>query len=369
MTMVVIIGTTHHNTLSMVRCFGLAGMRVDVILHDGKRDSYVLQSKYIEKSFVTQNVIDAYECLLCNYPSATVIACSDAIASLMDKNFDAIIDRFNFFNCGKQGLLTKNMDKECQTKFAQSAGIETPKSRMFMVSERTPEDVEYPCILKPLESINGGKKIRVCHNEDELMSALTAFEIGSKILIQHYIVKDYEIVLVGVRINGKTIIPGYVHKHRDRLGGTTYSTIRQISKLPVSLIQSSNRFVDSLSYEGLFGIEVMVKEGKYYFVEINLRNDATTYALAIAGCNLPYIYSQAKAGNDFNHLIHPIKEIDSMVEFPDMLFAIKGRVSIIRWLKQRNRCECLYFRSKDDMKPYFSALNEFLKYLLAKILH
>lgn len=367
--MVVIIGTTHHNTLSMVRSFGLAGEKVDVILHDGRRDSYVLKSKYIEKAFVEQNERDAYECLLRNYPSATIIASSDAIASLMDRNLETIKERFKFFNCGEQGLLTKYMDKEYQTKIAQSAGIETPKTKMYEVGGDFPKDVEYPCILKPLESINGGKKIKVCHNDNELTAAVSAFENGIKILIQQFINKDYEIVLAGVRVNGRTVIPGYVHKHRDRLGGTTYSTVYPISKLPVSVTESCHKLVDAMNYEGLFGIELMVKDGRFYFVEINLRNDATTYAMAIAGCNVPLIYSQVV--NDHNVVpdIQPIREIDSMVEFPDILFAIKGRVPFLKWLKQRNSCECLYFKSKEDITPYYSARNGFVKDLAKRICH
>lgn len=367
--MVVIIGTTHHNTLSMVRSIGLAGEKVAVILHDGNKDSYVLKSKYIEKSFVEQNEIDAFECLLRNYSSATVIASSDAIASLMDRNLETIKERYKFFNCGEQGLLTRYMDKECQTKLAQAAGIDTPISKMFIVGENIPVGVEFPCILKPLESINGGKKIKVCNNDKELESALCDFERDSKILIQQFIIKDYEIVLAGVRVNGKTIIPGYVHKHRDRLGGTTYSTIYPITKLPENITRSAIKLVESMNYDGLFGIELMVKDGKYYFVEINLRNDATTYAMAIAGCNVPYIYSQAVNGYDIESKVQPIKQIDSMVEFPDIIFAIKGKVSMLKWIEQRNGCECLYFKSEEDIKPYYSARNSFLMDLIKRTLH
>lgn len=367
--MVVIIGTTHHNTLSMVRSFGLAGEIVDVILHDGNKDSYVIKSKYIGKAFVEQDEIGAYECLLRNYPSATVVASSDAIASLMDRNLDAIKERFKFFNCGEQGLLTKFMDKELQTRLAQSAGIEIPKSKVLVVGESISDGIEFPCILKPLESINGGKKIKVCHNEDELESALNTFEKNSKILIQQFIVKEYEIVLAGVRVNGKTIIPGYVHKHRDRLGGTTYSTIYPIAKLPDSITHSAIKLVESMNYEGLFGIELMVKDGTYYFVEINLRNDATTYAMAIAGCNVPCIYSKGVNNEDIAYFETTANQINSMVEFPDVIFVLKGRVSLYSWLKQRNSCECLYFKNDNDMKPYRSARNKFIFHIVKRTLH
>jgi len=44
---IVIIGITHHNTLSVVRSFGRVGTLVDVILYDGFADSFVFKSRYV----------------------------------------------------------------------------------------------------------------------------------------------------------------------------------------------------------------------------------------------------------------------------------------------------------------------------------
>lgn len=365
--MIVIIGTTHHNTLSLVRNFGRIGEKVDVILHDGVQDSYVSKSKYVNKSFIVSDENEAYDCLLNNYPCATVFASSDSIASMMDRNYDMLKNRYSFFNCGEQGLLTKYMDKELQSELAKTAGFKVPVSNTITVDDRIPDALEYPCILKPLESINGGKKIILCYNEHELLKALESFDRNIEVLCQEYIDKDYEIVLSGVRVNGKIIIPGYVHKLRDRLGGTTYSTIHPISELPEYVIQTSKRLVESMNYDGLFGIELLLKDDNYYFVEINLRNDATTYALTIAGCNLPEIYYNVSRGCDVTGLIKPIRMIYSMVEYPDVLFALKGQVSILKWIKQRNQCQCLYFRDKEDMKPYRYARSVVAKEMIKRV--
>lgn len=367
--MIVIIGTTHHNTLSLVRAIGKTGKTVDVILHDGKHDSYVSKSKYVGKSFVASDENEAYDCLLKNYSSATILACSDSIASLMDQNYNILKKRYDFFNCSEQGLLTKYMDKKLQAQLAKKAGFQIPKSLTLTSGCSILENLEYPCILKPLESINGGKKIKVCYNINDLSVALKSFDLNTKILCQQFIEKDYEIVLTGVRANGKIIIPGFVHKLRDRLGGTTYSTIHPISELPDSVIQSSERLVETMGYKGLFGIELLVKDEDYFFVEINLRNDATTYALSIAGCNLPVIFYKLSKGMDISELDVPIKKITSMVEYPDILFALKGQISIFKWINQRNRCKCRYFMDKDDLRPYRHARFMFAKEIIKSALH
>ena len=142
------------------------------------------------------------------------------------------------------------------------------------------------------------------------------------IQIQQYIKRDKEIVIDGVALpDGNIIIPGYVYKHRDYLGGTTFSTTYPVSALPEEIVCKIKQLVKNIGYEGLFGVELIINKGEYYFEEINLRNDATTYALAVAGVNLPYIYALAKQGFDYQKEANkPIRTINSIVEFRDLPF-------------------------------------------------
>lgn len=64
--------------------------------------------------------------------------------------------------------------------------------------------------------------------------------------------REYEIVVVGLSINGETIIPGSIRKLRDRMGGTTFATIYSVSKLPEQGTDSVKRFIKEVNYEGLF---------------------------------------------------------------------------------------------------------------------
>ncbi len=349
----VVIGGTHHNTLSMVRSLGMKGVEVDVILENAHgKNSYVLASCYVNKSFVVADGNEAVKVLRENYPiDQSVILCSDDVAALLDKN------------------TAHFMDKQVQVEVAKEVGFAVPNSMMHIIGHNTPVALCYPCIVKPLESIHGGKRFAVCYNENELGKILSEYETNDVVQIQEYIHKDDEIVIDGVSIKGNVIIPGYVLKHRDHLGGTTYSTTHPIDKLPKDVLQKAKKMVKAIGYEGLFGVEIIRNKEKYYFVEINLRNDATTYSLAVAGVNLPYIWVLGHQGMDYTQETKGrIREINSIVEFRDLPFALKGKISLWQWWRDYRSCECRYFYDKIDLRPYRIARNQFFGSLLGKIL-
>ena len=350
---VVVVGGTHPNTLSMVRSMGMQGIGVDVILcEEADKDSYVLTSRYIERSHVVQNAKEAVEILKNEYPDAIIIFCSDNVAALMN-------EKTAYF-----------MDKQRQIEIAREAGMNVPRSRVVCVGTDIAEFDTYPCIVKPLASIHGGKRVDVCENTTELNQALDSYEKGDKVLVQQFIKRDYEIVIDGVSLTGgEIIIPGFVRKHRDVKGGTAYATTDPIKELPQSLVEEVKRMVKAIGYEGLFGVELIMSNDAYYFIEINLRNDATTYALAVAGVNLPFIYCLSKSGQEYADFAkREVRPVDAMMEIRDVAFVLKGKVPLWRWLKELKGCECLYYYNKDDMAPYKKARNQYIASLFGKIL-
>ena len=143
--------------------------------------------------------------------------------------------------------------------------------------------------------------------------------------------REYEIVVVGLRVNGETIIPGFIRKLRDRMGGTTFATIYPVSKLPKQVTDSVKRFIKEVNYEGLFGMELIYAANKYNFVETNLRNDATTFAFSVAGVNLPLAYVKAKLGEDYHiETSKELRQINSMVELTDITHVMKLHISLYR---------------------------------------
>lgn len=366
--MVIIVGGTHHNTLSMVRSYGEAGYSVDLILTDGREDSYVLKSKYINSSYVVKSDEEALSYIKDNYETGYIISCSDGIAMTLDLHYNELKSRFSFFNCGEQGRLSSYMDKMTQTEIAKNIGFMVPYSQVYYSGETPNSTVVYPCIVKPLASVYGGKKIRICNTPAELEVAMDEFKDSAQILVQEYLNREEEIVIAGVGLSKNAIIPGYIQKIRDVLGGTTYSRVMLLSTLPNAIVDNIKKFINFIDYEGLFGIELIKSRGKYFFIEINLRNDATTYSFVKAGCNLPLLYVKNKEHKKIEQSEYNITPINSIVELNDVAFTLKGKVSIIKWIREYSQCECKYFKDNKDVKPYYIALRMFVLSSIKKVI-
>ena len=367
---VIIIGVTHHNTYSMVRCFGEKGIMPTLILY-GSEESYILQSRYILEAFVEKNEETSLQ-LLKNkkdeWTDSIIISCTDAIASIIDLNYDYLKKYYHVFNCGEAGKLTYYMNKLVQTKCAMEVGFDVPMSLEGTLNEVMKYSIPYPCIIKPIESIHGGKKIYIFQNDNELKKIAPSFKLDEKIIIQQFIKKDYELVVVGLAIQDVVIIPAFIHKHRDDKGGTTYATVKDSQKLSDSILNQCKLLIKKIKYQGLFGIELIKQADKYFFIEINLRNDATTYAVAKAGVNLPVLlFENISTGILPTQQPQSISEIHSIVEFSDFIHVLKRKISPINWFLQMKSSECKYFFSKDDCKPYKKYRKQFFKFLITRI--
>lgn len=365
-----IVGGSHHNTYGLVRCFGEAGMKVDCILYEC-RDSYVGHSKYIDKLLYCDSA-DAAGAKIKSLVKGSekkrvVISATDAVASLMDLHYDEFKENCFFFNAGKAGCLTYFMDKEVQTVAAAEAGLEIPKTKAFNKGEQLQFGI-FPCIIKPLASIDGGKRIATCLNAYELHLHAPEFADVERVLIQQFIEKDEEIVLLGVALNGEISIPGYIIKYRDVMGGTTYSSTAPISNIDAQLIKKAKKLIAAIRYEGLFGIELIKSGDKYYFVEVNLRNDATSYSLAVAGANLPLMYYKTCLGGlDLLEQGQDVRKIYSMVEINDFRSVLHRKIGLFAWLRQRKDAECRYLYNREDPEPYKLAKREFIDQMKKKL--
>lgn len=369
-TKVIIIGSTHHNMYSMLRCFGESGILPIAIIY-GCKDSYIAQSIFCNEAYIVKDETAALQLLINNkdkWCECCIISCTDAIGSVLDLHFEELYSFYHFFNCGQQGSLTRNMNKLYQTKLAKQAGFDVPDSVEGLLSEVIDCSINYPRIIKPVESIHGGKQIEICYDDNQYKKSLSAFSAEEKVIVQEFIEKEYEIVVVGLSVNGNTYIPAYIHKHRDTKGGTTYSTVKAISELPINTVEACKTMSSKMQYEGLWGVELIKKNDSYYFVEMNLRNDATTYAINIAGVNLPLMYYHIKSGLMTGAPSMKIREVNAIVEFQDFIHVLKREISIFTWWKQLKKAECRYLYSPKDVEPYRINKRQFIKMLRRRIL-
>lgn len=345
---IIVLGTTHHNTLGIIRSLGESPCNYGVVLVlYGESESYLTSSKYVKSHYFVKspNEVTGQLLALAKEEKQVVIATTDEAVHQLDLNAGLLLPYFHFFRTKEAGRLTWFSDKQEQDNTAQSIGLNTPINY-------TPENICYPCLLKPLASIAGGKRVLICKNKEEYEKNIAQFPTTT-FQIQQYLSKEQEIVLVGLSVNDEVYIPAYVLKHRERSGGTTYSTVYPINELDTTLVLKSKELIKTIGYEGLFGIEYILCEDKYWFIEMNLRSDATCYAVVVAGINLPEAYVLAKHGEEIQSIVSaPINVIDAMVEFRDFEYVLRREIGLLSWLRQRNRCKCRYFYSQADNKPY-----------------
>jgi len=354
MNKIIIIGVSHHNTLGMIRCVGLAGYRADLILI-GNSNSYVTKSRYLNNIYCisdNKDIITVLEREYTNYEEKPIIlTCTDKAESELDLQFNTLKNRFFFFNCGNDGLVTHFMNKQIQSSIAKDVGLTIPESFEY---HNDLANYIYPCIIKPVESIHGGKLLAICNNDSEFKTRISQFDKDDIILIQQFIEKDSEIVVLGLAVNGKIIIPGFILKHREFNGGTLYSTVKSTESLDYTLIAKCKEMIKKMGYEGLFGIEFIHSKGIFYFIEVNLRNDATTYSLCSAGVNLPDLYIKLKNGRNVTGYSR-VREIQSIVEFNDYKHRPQYNVHLSKWISQYLKSKCKYYYCLRDPLPFFYA--------------
>lgn len=98
-----------------------------------------------------------------------------------------------------------------------------------------------------------------------------------------------------------------------------------------------------------------------------MRNDGNGICVTGAGVNLPYIWYQYCAGEDYKkEWSKGVNDIFVMPEFDDFLLVLKRKVSMNTWWKDYKRTTTFMEYSKDDPKPYFVRRKQFIKRLLKK---
>ena len=214
----------------------------------------------------------------------------------------------------------------------------------------------YPCIVKPLISMEGGKAwTKVCENKQELYDICAkALKSVSRLLLQQYIQKDYDYVVLGCGLeDGNCIIPGLIKKHKLfplKVGLETVVTIDNLNNR--DLEQSIRNYISELGIVGLFSIEfVHSEDGHFYFVEINPRNDGVNQVVLKSGVNLPYIHYCDISGGPI--IVGKIQKTQMIWEIHHFMSLVKKNTLLKEWVMDILHSDCWMVFSKNDMKPFF----------------
>lgn len=354
-----VLGGSHHNTLGVVRALGRMGVMSDIIICDGGNDSFVAKSCYAASCRYVKDEEDALVLMLSEAEGdrQVVFSCSDRFSAFLARHKEELQNRYLIPGSDSDEGLVYWMNKENMATAARECGLDVPG-----VGTR-----QFPIMAKPMSSINGKKDdICILHNAEELKNYRIRYQ-NADVQYQQFIHKHFEYQLIGCSLNGgdEVCIPGVAviirQPHNTNTGFLRYAELDDTYP-----VEQCRKFLQRIKYSGLFSMEFLRgKDGKDYFMEINLRNDGNAICVTDAGVNLPYMWYQHCLGMEVpQQKIHPLY---CMPEFDDLLkFVLKGKISIFKWIKDIRMSESFMEYAPDDKRPFYGRLSYEFKRLVKK---
>ena len=386
MNKVVVLGHSYLARLSIVRALGEHGYDITVlIVEKGKHHTKIdCTSKYVKKvlicpSFDGKTLVNMLLAQCTEKDDKPIlIPTSDVTVGMIDEHFDELKDYFLFPHINhEQGRIVHWMDKAVQKALARKIGMNVADSWLIDIRNpkySIPNDIIYPCFIKPQMTIHGGKSVfKCCTNEIELRDYI--HEIRQKrddvtLLVERYLNIDKEYAVVGFSDGENVYIPGVIYL--EQVGQSHFGVALLGKVLPVaqfgSLVEQFKAYVKAIGYVGLFDIDFFECQGKYYFCELNFRYGGSGDAITKMGANLPIMLAE-------KFLIGQIRTIP--LDITDEAKFVNERVCIDDWYRgylSMNDYKCIMARAdfgfledQNDPKPYQAFLNYKRKLMLKKI--
>lgn len=338
---IIIFGSPLITTTSLVKSLYGQGYAIIEILEPCEKNMCSLQfSRYVDKVFFLEALEDGIDVIkkFKNPGLKTPILCSsDSSILLLDKYYNLLKDDFHFFNAKESGKINIFLDKINTFPIAEKAGLTLIKTWVVSDINCLPDDITFPCLIKGNNSTKSDKAdMFICQNVDELKNSLHG---GVEYLVQEYIQKEYELDFVGLSYNhGENVyIPAVVRKIRDEIHRqSVYVRLDDINEYPNFDPKIIERFIKDIQYEGIFSIETIFCNGKFYFLEVNLRNDGCQCVYSAAGINYPLLWVKYGEGNLTENMLSSIsfKKHLFQMRSGDISNLLEGKVSLITWTKE-----------------------------------
>lgn len=367
---VIVLGQDHTNSLGIVQSLGCIGYHMVAFVW-GNKSGLVKSSRYAKEVYGAKDVQSCIDMMIKMFANSDekipIIPCCDDAALTLEKNKERLKDVF-IFGYSTEYTLDYLSKKEVQVKLAEKAGLHVPKTWNLLESKEIPSDVIYPCLIKPLISSQGAKcDIRVCRNEEELKKNLNSLQYTKEVLLQQYIERDYEISILGCRLNnGDSIIPCVENKltiHPKNVGLVCLANVQPLEDEDIK--KGIKNLIKTIGYVGVFSVEMMHSkiDGKYYFTEINLRNDGANSFIVKYGVNLPLNHIEDLMDKPLTKFteFNPGYYIWEMHHF---LSLVHREISIIQWLKELKKSRSFLTTYPNDSKPFYK---QFYDWFLQKL--
>ncbi|MDD6603621.1 MAG: ATP-grasp domain-containing protein, partial [Eubacteriales bacterium] len=318
--LVVVLSRNYATGISVIRSLGEAGFDVDLVasaFREGNSEMAAC-SKYVGNAVevVSRKVSDSrdvdLEAALYRYRRVqdrqiVLFPTDDYTTSVMDYAKNELKDFMIMPQIigGDAGSLTRHMDKTVQGDMARRAGILTPMEWIISLADEMldiPEDMVYPCFVKPIESVSGYKReMARCDSKNELIKHLRKLQgnfANRSVLVQEFLEIEGEIDFSGVCLDQEVIIPAIIKKTsvaKYEKGVTLAGQIVPFEELG-DLQDNIIAMMKSFHYYGMFDFELAIAGGKLYFNEVNLRSGGPNFSYFMSGVNLPALFVNEALG-------------------------------------------------------------------------
>ena len=314
---VVIAGRNYCSNLCMARSIGKAGYEVEVLRIFQTRPKWFNLMSYMRPDAYSQ-YIKGYHVLVTRrkakaivrklvqiadpYRKMLLIPADDLVANVADEYMEKLSKYYVLPNINNTpGEIARMMGKDTQKQLAAEFGLPVINScsiQAYKGNFEIPASVNYPCFIKPNISKDSSKsKMRRIDSEEELRATLTEYSKSKAVdmLVEDFIDIGREYSILGLSTRDGVVSPGFFGVLEGGHGphrGVAMTGELIPTQVEQELIDQISAFIGTLGYNGLFDVDLIQdKNGKMYFVELNLRYGASGYAVTESGANLPGMFA------------------------------------------------------------------------------
>lgn len=377
---VMVAGRNYLSNLCMAKSLGEAGYEVEVLKIFQTRPKLRNIKRYIKPDAFSKYVKAYYHFVSKRKPEnirdflievadrdrkMLLIPCDDLVASVADAYYDDLKEYYVLPSVNKaEGEINRLMEKNVQKELARAAGLPVIGSCVIKSVGRKfeiPQEVKYPCFIKPNVSKNSAKsKMRRCDSFEDLNNTLLEYSSSKdfEMIVEDFVNIKREFSILGVSTKDGANGPGYFgavcggqKEHRGvAVTGEIIPTEAQ-----KELIDKCVEFMGTLGFDGLYDIDLIEDmDGKMYFVEVNMRFGASGYAFTKLGCNLPAMFADYMLNGT------PIEKNPSLDRYGDIFVSEKvnveeyasGRLTKREYNKHMKEAQIHFIKDKDDPRPY-----------------
>ncbi|MBP3967282.1 carboxylate--amine ligase [Paenibacillus lignilyticus] len=311
----VILGCNYYIGLSTIRCLGIHGIHTVAVDYTDK-NTYAVKSKYCSERLIAPHYKEnpkGFIQFLKDYADKqslkpVLIPCHDSYVEVVDEYLDELRESFLIPQTEK-GLYTKLMNKETLQRIALEMGVAVPETVRVgedNFQEKIDTIIQYPCIIKPVDSpsfvAKFRKKLFKVHNQAELEAAIArSHEAGLEVIVQRIIPGfDDHMYTFDAYMNQDSKVTHWVTCQKFRqypinFGASVYTGQRYVPEL----YELGAKFFEAVKFKGFAEIEFKkdAVTGQFYLIEINVRITNLNNLLFRTGVNIPYITYRELTGS------------------------------------------------------------------------